>query len=117
MAGSSAGCESHPAPKSTHISRDYDGRFSNTISYESFGATSSVDCAEGKTLNVAGSNNKLTVRGRCQSVTVAGSDNRITFEHIDRALTITGFNNAITYLDGAPTLSNRGSGNSVTGKH
>ena len=33
----------------------------NTINYGSFGTTTEIDCAEGKSLNVGGSNNTLTV--------------------------------------------------------
>lgn len=111
-----SGCESEPAPKSARISKNYDGRFSNTISYGSFGTTSAVDCADGKTLSVDGSNNKLTVRGRCEAVNVPGADNRITVERIDKALTITGFNNSVTYRSGEPKVDDRGSGNTVTDK-
>ncbi|WP_230987388.1 DUF3060 domain-containing protein [Mycolicibacter heraklionensis] len=110
------GCESEAPPKSARITKNYDGRFSNTISYESFGATSAVDCADGKSLNVAGSNNKLTVRGRCEVVNVAGADNRITIERIDKTLTITGLNNSITYRGGDPKVDNRGSGNTIADK-
>lgn len=111
-----SGCESEPAPKSARISKNYDGRASNTISYGSFGTTSAVDCADGKSLSVDGSNNKLTVRGRCEAVNVAGADNRITIERIDKALTITGLNNSVTYRGGEPKVNDRGSGNTVTEK-
>ncbi|WP_024441006.1 MULTISPECIES: DUF3060 domain-containing protein [unclassified Mycobacterium] len=107
------GCESEAPPKSSRISQNFDGRFANTIRYESFGATSALDCADGKSLNVAGSNNKLTVRGRCEAVNVAGADNRITIERVDKTLTITGLNNSVTYRGGDPKIDNRGSGNTV----
>ena len=113
VAGSS-GCESEPAPKSARISNNYDGRFSNTIRYGSFGTTSVLDCADGKSLNVDGSNNTLTVRGRCEAVNVLGADNRITIDRVDKALTITGFNNSVTYRGGEPTVDDRGSGNTVS---
>ena len=35
----------------------------NTINYGSFGTTADIDCADGKSLNVGGSNNTLTVKG------------------------------------------------------
>lgn len=109
-----AGCESKPAPKSARISKNYDGRFSNTINYESFGTTTAVDCADGKTLEVAGSNNTLAVRGRCEAVNVVGADNRITVDHVDKALTISGFNNSVSYRGGDPKVDDRGSGNTVS---
>lgn len=111
-----AGCASEPAPKSGRLSKNYDGRFANTINYESFGTTSRVDCADGKSLEVGGSNNSLTVRGRCESVTVRGADNRITVARVDGSLTITGLNNTVTYQGGDPKVDDRGSGNTVTEK-
>jgi hypothetical protein len=111
-----AGCESEDPPKSGRISKNYEGRFSNTISYESFGATSTLDCAEGKSLNVVGSNNKLTVRGRCEEVTISGADNRITIERVDKVLRLTGINNSVTYRGGDPKVDNHGSRNIVTDK-
>lgn len=112
----SAGCESEPPHKSARISKNYDGRFINTITYDSFGTTSELNCADGKSLEVAGSNNKLTVRGRCELVNVVGADNRISIERIDKALTITGLNNSITYRGGEPKLDDQGSGNTITDK-
>lgn len=111
------GCESQPPPaKSSRISQNYDGRFANTIRYESFGATSALDCADGKSLHVLGSNNKLTVRGRCEAVNVAGADNRITIEHIDKTLTLSGLNNTVTYYGGDPKVDDRGVRNTVADK-
>lgn len=85
----------------------------NLIHYESFGTTTEVDCADGKSLNVAGSNNKLTVKGTCESVDVAGADNRITVNEIDKSLTITGLDNIVTYKNGEPKVDDRGLGNTV----
>ncbi|WP_085138212.1 DUF3060 domain-containing protein [Mycolicibacter nonchromogenicus] len=112
-----AGCESQAPPaKSSRISQNYDGRFANTIRYESFGATSALDCADGKSLHVLGSNNKLTVRGRCEAVNVAGADNRITIERIDKTLTLSGLNNTVTYYGGDPKVDDRGVRNTVADK-
>lgn len=116
LAGGVIGCESEPAPRSARIATGYDGRFADMINYESFGTTSAVDCADGKTLNVGGSNNTLTVRGRCEVVTVRGADNRISVERVDKSLTITGLNNSVSYRSGEPRVDDRGSGNTVTDK-
>jgi len=116
VAASSAGCESEPPGKSARISKSYGARFGDEISYESFGTTSVIDCADGKSLDVAGSNNSLTVRGRCETVNVAGADNRITIERVDKSLTVTGLNNSVAYRSGDPTVDDRGSGNTVTDK-
>ncbi len=88
----------------------------NTINYMSVGTTTDIDCADGKSLNVAGSNNSLTVRGRCEAVNVAGADNRITVERVEKSLTVTGLNNSVTYRGGEPTVDDRGSGNVIADK-
>ncbi len=112
----SAGCESEPPPKSARISKSYDGRFADRISYESFGTTSVIDCGDGKSLTVAGSNNSLTVRGRCETVNVTGADNRITIGRVDTSLTVGGLNNSVSYRSGDPTVDDRGSGNTISDK-
>ncbi|BBZ21782.1 DUF3060 domain-containing protein [Mycolicibacter hiberniae] len=109
------GCGS-PAPKSARIAKSYGGQFSDMLSYASFGATSALDCADGKSLTVAGSNNTLTVRGSCEAVDVSGADNRITIERIGKTLTLTGLNNSVTYRNGEPKVDDRGSGNTVTAR-
>jgi Protein of unknown function (DUF3060) len=86
----------------------------NTINYGSVGTTADVDCADGKSLNVGGSNNKLTVKGTCANVNIGGADNTITLERVDKDLSIVGFNNKVTYKEGDPSVTNTGSGNSVS---
>lgn len=85
----------------------------NTINYGSFGTTAEIDCADGKSLNVGGSNNTLTVTGVCASVNVGGADNRITFDTVDKELTVVGINNTVTYMAGEPKVDNLGSGNKI----
>jgi hypothetical protein len=85
----------------------------NTINYGSFGTTAEIDCADGKSLNVGGSNNTLTVTGVCASVNVGGADNRITFDTIDKELSVVGINNTVTYVAGDPKVDNLGSGNKI----
>jgi hypothetical protein len=85
----------------------------NTINYGSFGTTADIDCADGKSLNVGGSNNTLTVKGTCGSVNVGGADNKITFDKVDKDITVVGFNNTVNYKDGDPKVNDVGSGNSV----
>ena len=85
----------------------------NTINYGSFGTTAEIDCADGKSLNVGGSNNTLTVTGTCAAVNVGGADNRITFDKIDNDLSVVGINNTVTYKDGDPKVNNLGSGNKI----
>jgi Protein of unknown function (DUF3060) len=86
----------------------------NTINYGSFGTTADIDCADGKSLNVGGANNTLTVRGSCANVNIGGSDNKITFERIDNQITVVGLNNTVTYSEGDPKVSDTGSGNTIS---
>jgi hypothetical protein len=86
----------------------------NTINYGSFGTTADIDCADGKSLNVGGSNNALTVKGTCASVNIGGADNKITFDKVDNALSVVGLNNTVTYKAGDPKVEDLGSGNKVS---
>lgn len=85
----------------------------NTINYGSFGTTAEIDCADGKSLNVGGSNNTLKVKGSCTSVNIGGADNKITIERVDRELSVVGLNNTVTYSDGSPNVDDAGSGNRI----
>src|SRR6478736_7284506 len=69
----------------------------NTINYGSFGTTADIDCADGKSLNVGGSNNTLTVKGTCASVNIGGADNKITFETVNDSISVVGLNNTVSY--------------------
>ena len=86
----------------------------NTINDGTFGATETRDCADGKSLNIGGSKDTLTVKGRCASVIVGGDDNKINFEKVDTELIVAGLNNVITYRDGDPQIQDLGDGNSIT---
>ena len=85
----------------------------NTINYGSFGTTANIDCADGKSLNVGGSNNTLTVKGTCASVNIGGADNKITFENINNDISVVGVNNTVSYKDGSPKVNDLGSGNQI----
>ncbi|MDV3127643.1 DUF3060 domain-containing protein [Mycobacterium sp. 21AC1] len=85
----------------------------NTINYGSVGTTTDIDCADGKSLNVGGANNTLTVKGTCSNVNIGGSDNTITIDKIDKNLTVVGLNNTVTYKAGDPKLNDTGSGNKI----
>lgn len=106
MAVTAAGCGSdRPAGSSVQVG--------NTINYGSYGTTAQIDCGDGKALNVGGSNNTLTVHGRCTSVNVGGADNRITLETVEQDLSVVGLNNTVIYQAGDPTVSNLGTGNDI----
>jgi len=99
------------APSTTSTGAQFD--IGNTINYTSLGTTTTLDCGDGKSLNVGGSNNILTVNGTCGTVSVGGADNKLTINKIDKHLNVVGFNNTITYKDGNPKVENLGSGNTI----
>lgn len=86
----------------------------NTINDGTFDKTDTLDCADGKGLNIGGSKNTLTVKGRCGSVIIGGDDNRVTFEKVDAELIVAGLNNTVTYRDGDPQIQDLGTGNTIT---
>lgn len=88
-------------------------QIANTINYGSVGTTAEIDCADGKSLTIGGSNNTLTAKGRCDNVNIGGADNRITLDRISGGLSVVGLNNTVTYSDGDPKVSDTGSGNSI----
>lgn len=111
-----AGCgggEDTDSPTATAGTSGAQVEFGNTINYGSFGTTADIDCGDGKSLNVGGSNNTLTVHGTCASVNVGGADNRITLARIDKELSVVGLNNTVRYRDGEPRINNLGSGNDI----
>ena len=85
----------------------------NTINYGSFGTTADIDCADGKSLNVGGSNNTLTVKGTCANVNIGGADNKLTLERVDSELSVVGLNNTVTYRDGDPKINDTGNNNTI----
>jgi Protein of unknown function (DUF3060) len=107
--GSRSSSTSAPTTSSTGAQFD----IGNTINYGSLGTTTTLDCGDGKSLNVGGSNNTLTVKGSCGTVSVGGADNKITIDKIDQQLNVVGFNNTISYKAGDPKVENLGSGNTI----
>mgnify|MGYP002630419430 FL=1 len=86
----------------------------NTINYGSFGTTADIDCTDGKSLNIGGSNNTLTVKGTCANVNIGGADNKLTIERVNSELSVVGLNNTVTYSEGDPKINDTGSNNTVT---
>jgi Protein of unknown function (DUF3060) len=104
-----AGCGTHNGASTPATSA-----IGNTINYGSLGTTTTLDCDDGKSLNVGGNNNTLTVRGTCETVSVGGADNALTIDKIDKHLNVVGINNTITYKDGNPKVENLSNGNTIT---
>ena len=114
LAGCGAKSSDTNSPTATVGSSGGQVEIGNTINYGSFGTTADIDCADGKSLNVGGSNNTLTVKGTCASVNIGGADNKITFDKIDKDLSVVGLNNTVTYKDGDPKVNDLGSGNKIS---
>jgi hypothetical protein len=110
-APTTASPSSASTPATTSTGAQFD--IGNTINYVSTGTTTSLDCGDGKSLNVGGFNNTLTVKGTCGSVSVGGGDNKITVDKVDKHLNVVGSHNAISYKDGDPKVENLGSGNTI----
>ena len=85
----------------------------NSLEYGSFNTTATLDCANGKSLNVAGSNNTLTVTGTCETVSIGGTGNKITIDKVNTRITVLGVENTITYKDGDPKVDNIGTNNNI----
>jgi hypothetical protein len=114
LAGCSSEKRDNEAPLATAGSSGAQVEIGNTINYGSFGTTADIDCADGKSLNVGGSNNTLTVKGSCASVNIGGADNKITFETVDKELSVVGLNNTVIYKGGDPKVEDLGSGNKIS---
>jgi hypothetical protein len=116
LAVAGCGAESNDTNKPTASRGTSQGQVEvgNTINYGSFGQTAEIDCADGKSLNLGGSNNTLTVKGTCASVNIGGADNKITFDKVDKDISVVGVNNTVTYKDGDPKVSDLGSGNQIS---
>jgi hypothetical protein len=114
LAGCGSGGDKTPAPTATAGTSGAAVEIGNTINYGSFGTTADLDCASGKSLNVGGSNNTLTITGTCAKVNIGGADNKITLETVDKELSVVGLNNTVTYKNGDPKVDDFGSGNKIS---
>jgi hypothetical protein len=114
LAGCNSGKRDTEAPLATAGTSGAQVEIGNTINYGSFGTTADLDCADGKSLNVGGSNNTLTVKGTCANVNIGGADNKITFDKVDQELSVVGLNNTVTYKDGDPKVNDTGSNNKIS---
>jgi hypothetical protein len=114
LAGCGSGNQDDGSPSATMGTSGAQVEIGNTINYGSFGTTADIDCAEGKSLNIGGSNNTLTVKGSCSSVNVGGADNKITLAKVERKISVVGIDNTVVYQDGEPEVDDLGTGNKVS---
>ncbi|MCB9440865.1 MAG: DUF3060 domain-containing protein [Mycolicibacterium sp.] len=91
---------------------DGHGKPGDAITYAGVGTTMTVDCGDGRSLTVTGSNNTLTVTGRCANVDVPGNDNRLRATAITGRIHASGINNTVRYDDGNPQVD-AAAGNTV----
>jgi Protein of unknown function (DUF3060) len=111
------GCASNNntnAPTATPGTSGAQVEIGNTINFGSFGITADVDCVYGKSLNVGGSDNTLTVKGACADLRVGGSNNTITLNQVDKLISVAGTNNKITFTAGEPKVEKLGESNQIT---
>jgi hypothetical protein len=111
------GCASHTSDiDSTGASARTAGaqvQVGDVINYGSFGTIAEIDCADGLSLKVGGSNNTLKVTGKCARVSIGGAENEIVLATIEKNLSVVGLNNTVTYKAGDPKVDKLGSGNEV----
>jgi hypothetical protein len=90
---------------------------SNQAGFISSGQTATLDCAQGKA-EIMGSNNVLTITGKCSGLELAGSGNKINIQFGPAAkVDFIGSDNVInwTSTDGKPPkITYVGSGNTLT---
>ena len=112
-----AGCGSDSSdtttPSTTFGAEGGQVEIGNTINFSSVGTTTELDCADGKSLNIGGNNNKLTIKGTCANANIGGADNTVTIDRVDKGLSVVGFNNTVTYKQGDPKVNDTGSGNTI----
>ena len=89
--------------------------YGDDIEIDEGGLVRTIDC-RGRNVIVNSGDNKLTLRGECNTLTVSGADNKITVEAVGTIKT-EGNNNEITWTKGLggknPKISNPGKGNTI----
>jgi len=81
------------------------------INFYAGGVQHTTDCA-GKDVTVWGSDDELTYRGVCGTVTVKGSHDAVRLESA-KAIDVPGVDNAVTYRSGKPKVTVSGKGSAV----
>ncbi len=114
LAGCGADSGDSTTPTATFGTEGGQVEIGNTINFSSVGTTTELDCADGKSLNIGGNNNKLTVRGSCANANIGGADNTVTMDRVDKGLSVVGFNNTVSYKQGDPKVNDTGSGNKIS---
>ena len=114
LVGCGADSSDTTTPSATFGTEGGQVEIGNTINFSSMGTTTELDCADGKSLNIGGNNNKLTVKGACANANIGGADNTVNMDRVDKGLSVVGFNNTVTYKQGDPKVNDTGSGNKIS---
>lgn len=81
------------------------------ISISGIGEQRTVLC-DGGSISVSGVDNTVEITGNCLGLSVSGVRNTITVESLG-VIGVSGFDNKVTYRDGAPEITQSGTGNSI----
>lgn len=89
----------------------------NTAGFLQSNQTATIDCVGGQAA-IMGSNNDLTIKGNCTSLSLAGSNNKISIQFAPGAqVSFVGSGNTISWTstdNKPPKVSYVGSGNTLT---
>lgn len=83
--------------------------------FNGIGQTQSHACTEGENIDVGGTNNDVTLTGRCGEVTVGGLENTVIIEAA-ASIDVSGKNNEVTWSKGEPKVTRSGTNLVVKGK-
>ena len=75
--------------------------------FTGIGQTQSHACTEGENIDVGGTNNDVTLTGKCGEVTVAGLENTVVLETA-ASIDVSGKNNEVTWSKGEPKVTRSG---------
>lgn len=80
--------------------------------FNGIGQTQSHHCVDGEDIDVAGTNNDVTLTGVCGEVTVSGLSNVVGIESAE-SIDVSGKNNHVNWSKGEPAVKKSGSGNTA----
>jgi hypothetical protein len=83
-----------------------------TLAISGIGGNRTVTCND-TIIIISGANNTVDITGHCIAITVSGFENIVTAESTQE-IAVSGFDNKVTYRSGTPTVSESGTGNTIT---
>jgi hypothetical protein len=88
------------------------GKVDGGTAFTGIAQTKSHTCKDGEDIDVGGTNNQISLTGRCGKVTVEGIGNTVCLETA-ASIDAGGRNNTVTYTRGEPKVSRPGVGAQV----